>query len=313
MHFFKNIFINFKFKRFKRLIIIYYFGAGEFMNIDEEEELDDDFFQRLKKKQEKSKQEILDETFKKAELSRDIKGETNIEKRKSIKKPLKLSSFLLIFLAIFAVICVNFVPWMYINANTTYGPSEVIIENNFNIINVHHNSSVLLPIELFSFPCENCSYNSSSYIGLTSEDFTKTYNLLLLILYIFIGLSVIFSTFIIIDRFKNYSFEFVNFFHSFYAVGIIICSIIIFLSITKFISAYFLLYYNWSYIKELGFIDVRIVSIVPLILLLLSVVFIKIGTTLIKGNFKEIIEQIHTKESESEYSTYRYGVIKDEE
>jgi hypothetical protein len=283
------------------------------MSIDEEEEIEDDFFRKLKKKQEKSKQEILDETFKKAELSRNIKPEKNIEKRKSIKKPIKLSSFFLIILAIFAVICINYVPWMYIYANTTYGPSEVIIENNFNIIIIQKNDSVVSPLELFSFPCNNCSYNTSSYIGLTSDDFTESYNVVLMILYIFIGLSVIFSIFIIIDRFKNYSFKLVNFFHSVYAVGIIICSIIIFLSTIKFISIYFLLYYNFSYIKELGFTDVRIVSIVPLILLLLSVVFIKIGTTLIKGNYKEIIEVISAKESESEYSTYRYGVSRDDE
>ena len=277
----------------------------------EEEDIDEDILLRERKK-EKTKDEILDDAFRKAELSKKFPSKTGKMEKKIEKKPFAKSGIILIVIAIIALTIINYLPWMYIKYNADYGEVQQIFYKDFKNEELEYEQINTEILSLFNSPCANCSNNSKYYIGLTIDDFTSVpqtasngFITLLLI-------GLLFTVFVVLDRFYDFSERINSLIHSAFAAGIIIISTIILLSTIKFIGAYFLLYYNWSFMKIIGINDARLVFIVPIMIVFISFALVKGGTTIMKINFREIEKKRYFEKYERPSPTYRYRSIDDE-
>jgi hypothetical protein len=266
----------------------------------EEDGTVEDFSQK-KEKIGKTKEEILDETFKKAELSKGFPPKK--EEKKIVKKPFRKIGIILIIIAIISLAIINYLPWVYIEYDAEYGSVKEFFYKDFENKEGNDYSEI---DHIFESLCTNCSNNSQNYIGVTKDDFidiskTTSYGFITLAL-----LGIIFTIFEIIERMRNFSMEIVTVIHSTFAAAAIIVGIVVALSSIKFLGSYFLLYYNRSFIETADINNVILLFFVPIILIVIAFVIIKIATTVLKINFNEFEKKLEADKPEQLYSTFRY-------
>ena len=267
-------------------------------------ELDDESL-TMEKKKEKTKEKILDDTFKKAELIREkkIKNKRTRKTIKTVDRPFLKSGILIIIVAIIMLVFVEYSPWMYINHETDEGSAVHIIYKDFNQEG-EINQTV---IDFFQSPCDNCSNNSQNYIGLDFDDFTNSPKTISNGIIILIILGIIFTVFLIIDRFYRFSDEIVLALHSLFSIGIIIINLFILVVSIKFIGTYFLLYHNWSFIEISGMKNANIVFLTPITLVILTIAIMRAAIMTFNINFREMENKFTIDKPETPYSTFRYG------
>ena len=272
---------------------------------NDEYELDDDSL-TTEKKDERKKEKILDDTFKKAKF---LKEKKTINKRivksiKTVNRPFSKSGILLIIVAIIMLVFVEYSPWMYINQETDKSSTIHLVYRDFNQ-EEEINQTVL---DLFQSPCNNCSNNSQNYIGLTFDDFTSSPKIITNGIIILMILGIVFTVFLIIDKFHRFLDEIVFALHSLFSIAAIIISLVILMSSIKFIGTYFLIYHNWSFIEISGIKNANIVFLTPILLVFLTLAIIRGAIITFKINFREMENKFTIDKTEEPYSTYRYGI-----
>ena len=269
-----------------------------------EYELDEESL-TMGKKREKTKEKILDEAFKKADVLREKKIKNKRLKKtiKTVDRPFLKSGILIIIIAIIMLAFIEYSPWMYIDHETDEGSAIHIIYRDFNQ-GEEINQTVL---DLFQSPCNNCSNNSQNYIGLTFDDFTNSPQTISNGIMILIVLGIIFTVFLIIDKFHRFSDEFVLALHSLFSIGVIIISLVILINSIKFIGTYFLLYHNWSFIEISGIKNANIVFLTPITLVILTLAIIRGVIITFNINFRQMENKFTIDKPETPYSTFRYG------
>ena len=272
---------------------------------NDEYELDDDSL-TTEKKNERKKEKILDETFKKAKFLKEKKtiNQKIVKSIKTVDRQFLKSGILIIIVAITMLIFVEYSPWMYINQETDDGSTIHLLYRDFNQ-EEEINQTVL---NLFQSPCDNCSNNSQNYIGLTFNDFSSSPKTITNGIIILMILGIVFTIFLIIDKFHRFLDEIVFALHSLFSITVIIISLVILISSIKFIGTYFLIYHNWSFIEISGIKNANIVFLTPIILALIALAIIRGAIITFKINFREMENKFTIDSPEEPYSTYRYGI-----
>jgi len=272
---------------------------------NDEYELDDDSL-TTEKKNERKKEKILDETFKKAKFLKEKKtiNQKIVKSIKTVDRQFLKSGILIIIVAITMLIFVEYSPWMYINQETDDGSTIHLLYRDFNQ-EEEINQTVL---NLFQSPCDNCSNNSQNYIGLTFNDFSSSPKTITNGIIILMILGIVFTIFLIIDKFRRFLDEIVFALHSLFSIAVIIVSLVILISSIKFIGTYFLIYHNWSFIEISGIKNANIVFLTPIILALIALAIIRGAIITFKINFREMENKFTIDSPEEPYSTYRYGI-----
>jgi hypothetical protein len=266
-------------------------------------------FLLVKKKKEKVKEEILDETFKKAEFLKNT--QSTKEKKKTSDKPFFKSGIIIIIIAIVALALITFTPWMYAKYDIGNASTQQFFYKDFQNEEIKNNKTLLENItNLFDSPCKNCTNNSQNYIGLTIKDFgdipkLTSYGLVALII-----MGLIFTIFVIIDRFRNFSFEKSYLVCSIFAASYVVTSVFILLLSIKFLASHFLLYYNEPFIRTSGLTNVTLIFLAPIILVFFSSAIMKGSMTVMKINFREVEKRLESEQPEKNHSTFRYGGAK---
>ena len=258
----------------------------------------------IEKKREKTKAKILDETFKKAELQMGKPQNNKVEKKpkKTVERPFLKSGILLIIVAILAISFIDYSPWMYINHQTNEGTVEQLIYRDYD--ETEMNQTIL---GLFYSPCTNCTNNSQNYIGLTFDDFIESPNIVYNGFLTLIIIGIIFTVFVVIDKFRRFSEEIVYATHSLFSIGAIIISMVILISTIKFLGTYFLLHHNQPFIEMSGIKNISVVFLTPIIIAILSLILIRGSIMTFKINYREMEKKFNLDLPERPYSTYRYG------
>lgn len=262
---------------------------------DDEE---DDFFRDVARSKKSLKEDVLDETFKKAEI---LKGMRPKEERKLTKKPFRLLGVVLISIAIISILIINLAPWMYIKYDAEYGTIEEFYYRGFENKEEHYYREIDY---IFESPCTNCSNNSKNFIGITKDDFTNIPRLTSYGFFILIALGVLLTVIELFFRMRNLSMDIASVIHSMFAAASVFVGVfVMFLSI-KFIGLYFLLYYNMAFIEASGINSVVIVFLVPIILIIISALIMRIAFTVMKINFREFENKLKSERTEPPYSTF---------
>ena len=259
-----------------------------------------DFFFE-KNLEEISKDEILDEAYKRAE------NKTQEKKRKQrVKnKPFYKSGFLLILLSVFCLGIVIISPWAYIRCNTDNNDGHVdkLIFKNYgrDDIGFDNNSELIANI----FESNNCSNSSCNYLGLDFNYFKDTpkisfYGFILLAL-----MGLIFLIVQIIDRYRTFSIEIFTIIHSVFAAFTMIIGVYLLLLMLNLIGVYFLIFYNSSF---LAVNDLIFISPVAIFLIIALFNIITWGFRIITINYREFEKKLNPVESERPYFTYKKGV-----
>ena len=268
-------------------------------NIEQKAKKED--FSDIRKIRKSAKEDILDETFKKAEISKGLRSEPD---DKVTKKHFLKLGIILIIIAVLSLIIINNLPWMYIKYNSDYGAVEELYYKDFINEEGHYYKEVDY---IFESPCINCSNNSTNYIGLTKDDFS---NIPKNASYGFITLAILGIVFTIIEVFRkrqNLSINTVTIIHSIFAAASLFIGIVVVLLSIKFIGFYFLLYYNKPFIEVSGIYNIILIFIVPIILIIISYAIIMISIIVMKINFNEFEKKLRSERSHLPYSTDRYG------
>ncbi len=267
------------------------------------------FFKKRKIDKNKYKELILDETFKKAEFYIANRKKKKMETTKAKGKPFIKSGIAVIFIAIFAIICVQFFPWMYLKYDTATGGVEYFVGRDFFIQDQNIDKINPEIINLFEAPISNKEKYSGSYIGLTLNDFSNIPKTTMTAFVIMIIISIIFSLYLIIDKFHTFNIDNVTMIYSGFAACCIVLSLIVLIYGLKFIASYFMLYFNWQYVIDLGINDIRLVYVVPLIMIFLSLVLVKSCITILKLNYHDIEKRDETEKSEKRFLTFKFGAF----
>jgi len=272
-------------------------------NDEEEKEEEEELKQKEDKKSIKSKEKILDDSFRKAELLKKDPQEKK-EKKIVLKKPFNKLGIIIVVIAIIGILFINYIPWLYINYETDFG----WVEESFSYDDLNN---YLIESEdiigLFESTCYNCSDNSNSYIGLTLNDFTATSKLTLYIFVFLALLGIIFTIYVIIDRKKDFTPETFTIIHSIFVVLTIIVAIILIFLNVKFLSSHVLSLLNEPFINALGFEIVRIIFFMPYVIFLFSVVLLVIGITLIRINLNRAVNRFDAIRSKKSELSYKFG------
>jgi len=277
------------------------------MNNDEDEANEE--FPQKEKKGQKTKEEVLDEVFIKAQALKGKKvKKTEVKKKKvSTGRPFLKTGIILIIIAIAALVVIEQTPWLYIRHEANDGSSEQLFYRDFETRNPEITKINQTVLNIFNSPCNNCSNNSNNFIGLTIDDFTTTPQTTSSGFIALLLIGVIFTVFVIIDKFRNFYDEIVLAVHSLCSVGAIVACMIILISCMKFLGAYLLLHHNWSFIEISGIENVRLVFLAPIILIVLTLMTLRGSMMILKINFREMKKMFHLDKTKSPYSTYRYG------
>ena len=251
----------------------------------------------------KSKDQILDESFKKAELIKTGQPEKK-HLETIVRKPfIKIGIFIAIF-AIIGLFLINYIPTMYIYYETDYGSIEEFYSyKEFENNQIEHEEIY----SLFESTCYNCSDNTESYIGLTINDFKETPKITIYVFYFLLIIGAIFTLFIIIDRKKDFPENTITIVHSIFTTLFIVAGIIILLTNIKFLDAYLLQQLNKPFIQALGFNRVQLIFFMPYILILFSLVLFIFGLILIRLNLNKAVNKLHIDKLKKPDISYKYG------
>jgi hypothetical protein len=268
---------------------------------------DENFFKRRRIDKEQYKQEILDQTFLKTQLAGPSSIKPKGDLKKSRKKPIIKTGFIVIILALFAIIAGQFLPWMYLKYDGVTNCAEYFVNRNFEIWGCDIEDVSPEVINLFSSPTSNQGRYSGSFIGISINDFTNIPKTLFYIFLIVIIISLVFSIYILIDRSKKFDLDNKSMVYSIYATSCILLCIIVLSFSLKFIASYLMLYLNQANIQSIGINDARIVYIVPFILIILTSIIIKSFLTVMKLNYRDIDKRIEKENCERRFQTYKFG------
>lgn len=265
------------------------------------EDMDKNNFLKVKKS-EREKEELLDESFKRVELSRK-KKKFLIKEKKEIKKFFPVFGVIFIVIAIVALLIINYLPWMYIKYNNSdYQEFEGFFYRDFKT--KFEQKEIL---DLLGSNCNNCSSYSHNYIGLSTEDFIYSpqycfYGFIALIL---LGLiSIIFA---IIDKFRNFSIKSYVLFYFISAIIEVIIGVYILSICVKFLGANFLLFYNKSLIEGIGLYNAKLLILAPILLIVFAFILIKGAMIAVELNFKELNKRNISDKTSGFVSAYKYG------
>lgn len=259
---------------------------------------DDDIFPNIPMSKKSIKEDILDESFKKAEISKEIQTKKG---KKISKEPFRKLGIVLIIISIISLAIINFLPWMYIRYDAEYGTIEEFYYRGLENKEGNYYEEVNY---IFESPCINCSYNSKNYIGVTEDDFTNIPKVASNGFFALVILGLIYTIFEIIKRKYNFFMETALIIHSIYAAAAIFISIVVAVSSIKFLGIYFLLYYNMSFIEASGVNNVILIFVAPIILIFVSSAIIKISITVLKINFDEFEKKSKMDKSQPSFSKF---------
>jgi hypothetical protein len=261
-------------------------------------DINDDFFPDIRMSRKAAKKNILDETFKKAEMTIGLRPS---KKKKFQKKTFQKLGIGLIVIGLVSIFAINYLPWMYVKFDTDYGTMQEVFNRDFKKGNFYDEIDYI-----FESPCTNCSNNSKSFIGLTKGDFSNIPKLTSYAFIILVLLGIIFTIFEVIERSRNLSVEIAKIIHSIFAVGALIVSVfVVFISI-KILSSNLVLYYNKPFIEIFGIKNVILIFPAPIILIVISLVSIMISIFLIKINFHEFEKKFLSEKTRSTLSGYKF-------
>ena len=199
------------------------------------EKIDDDSTKT--KKIEKMKEQLLDETFKKAEISKKSK-KLLLKEKKDLQKFFPIFGLIFIFISIAGFFIINYLPWMYIK----YNNSDLIEIEGFVYRDFKTKIGNKEIFDLMGASYNNNS-NSNNYIGLSTEDFifSPKYSYYGFIALILFGIfSIIFA---IIDKFHGFTIKTAILFYSISSISELIIGVFILLLCLRFLGANFLLFY----------------------------------------------------------------------
>ena len=253
------------------------------------------------KKIEREKETLLDEIFKRAELSKK-KKKLLLKEKKELKRFSPTFGVIFIIIAIVAILIINYLPWMYIKYNNS--DQQGIEEFFYRDFKTKYEHNEIL--DLMGSKCDNCISNGQNYIGLSTEDFiySPQYCFYGFIALIVLGLiSIIFA---IIYKFGNFSINSATLFYSISAILEIIIGVYILSLCVKFLGANFLLAYNKPLIENIGLNDVKLLILAPILLIVFAFIIIKGAMIAVDLNFKELEIRNESDKSPRTFYTYKY-------
>jgi len=240
------------------------------------------FYSEIKSSKKSTKEKILDESFRKAEKSKGINNDET--SKESIKaRPFLKLGVLFIIVAIFALVVINYVPWMFIRFDAEYGTINAFYYSDLET----KETGYYLEIDyIFESKCTNCSDFSKNFIGISKDDFSDVPKNCSYASYILIIVGVVFTILWIFYKFRNYFSSFITIIHSSFATAnIIFGSFIIFLN-AKFLSVHYLSYFNKPFIETSGLSNIIFLFLAPLLLMIIGIGSIIISIIIININLR---------------------------
>ena len=267
------------------------------MKFGEDENFDDSSAER-ESRERIIKQKILDENYKKAELSIGLKRGKKTFDIKSKKKPF---SYLGIFLIIAAVVCLIIteqIPWFYVKYDINNNENMTTIEESYYKDFVNKNGNNYNQIRNLFEPI-----NRSYLIGLSIDDFVATSILSYYSFLMLIFLGFFFTVFVVLYRVFKYSYETMIIIQSFFAAtSAVVCVFLLFIFV-KFIAAHVLFYYNTSMIHQI-LLNASISFPVPVIVIIIVSFILKICFVIVKSGYREL-ERMTTYSTKETGFTYK--------
>jgi hypothetical protein len=245
----------------------------------------------VEKRKDKIKETLLDETYKKAELTRSLRSSDKDPEKKTYKKVFPKFGFVLIVFAIIGIIIINSVPWAYIEYGAENEATSVAIYKDFRL----EGSNYTQIYELFQSPY---------YIGLSTSDFSEGAKLEYYGCISMVILGIIIIIFGIIDKTRNFSGEFFAIVHFIIGTITILPGMFIVLSATKFLGAQFLSCQN---ALPAMYTNLSLLFPTPFILIILGFVIIRLAFTIMKIDFNKIQETKEEELFEDSFSSTVYG------
>lgn len=240
----------------------------------------------IAERREKIKEQILDETFKKAEVTRGIReSDDGDHKKKTYEKTFPKVGIALIIIAIIGLIFITKTPWGYIR----YGAeNEISFGSNTNNIN----GTIL---NLFKSPY---------YLGLSADDFSFAYSSALYGFVSLIIFGIAITIFGIFDKMRNFSIETFILIHFIFVSIIIIPGILITLAGIKILGAHFLFYHNASLI----FLKITFLSFPAAIAaVVLGLITAKLMFTVMRMDFNALQKIKELEDAKSPFARYSVG------
>ena len=265
----------------------------------EDEATDEEFFTDIRRNRKAIKEDILDETFKKAEISKGLRPQ---EVKKAIKKPFLKLGIVLIIIAIISLVAINHLPWLYLKYDTDYGTIQELYDRDFKNGNYYPEID-----NIFESPCTNCSNNSKNFMGLTKNDFSTIPKTATSGFYILALIGIIFTITEIIRKIRDFPGGLTSIIHSSFAAAAAVVGIFLAILLIKFLGFLFMLYYNRSFIEAASVDNIVAVCFAPIALMLIAFATIIISITVVKINFSEYEKKLELEKQYSDYSSYKYG------
>lgn len=244
----------------------------------------------------KDKEFILEENYKKAESSlREKKVQKPIIKTK--KKPYFLLIVSLTIVAVFGMVIINQMPWMYIKYNSQIDENSTIEEFYYKNFENKNNQYYPEVVSLFEFQ------NGSYMLGLSVGDFEITNNLSYYSFIIWIAIGIIFLILTFLLKLFKISYDFAIILKSILCVLISGISIYLIYIFIKFISAQILLSHNLEFISQ-SLPNISLSFPTPLIIIIIMSFVLKINFSIIKINYRELQKIIVSKKQDKSDYTY---------
>lgn len=245
--------------------------------------------------QDYSKEELLDNNFKKAEKS-ITKGQVS---QKKVKRPFLKSGYALLIVAVISLVVINYLPWAYIECDSYTEDKQIVdvIYGRTSEDNLEHTEVK----NIFRTPEGSCTNSTCNFIGLNFQDFRDSYGKSFYGL-VFLGLlALLFIIFQIIDRYKKVSDYFFLFIHSLFSAVTIIVSLFLAIWLIKFVSAVVMTVNNSKFLVTK---NVLLIPLVPLLLLFILLVTVKVSYSILKSNFRDIQDKAVKRDLKSRLSYY---------
>lgn len=256
---------------------------------------DDEFFREAQKEQ-LTKDELLDQNFKKAQKS---KKKRFGKEKKTNKKSFLKTGVLLLFIAIICLAVTNFLPWAYVKCDDSSGEKEVetFIYYGDDASDIEEEEIT----NIFNVPEVESTQDSSNFIGINFKDFNNAGDVLNLGFIFLTLLGIGFIVFQLLDRSKNMFKNGFMFFHTAFSCLVILTCFFLLFSLIRFFSVYPLLSYNNNFITS-G--NVFILFPVPMALAIILLIIIKAGFSVIKIYLKKMRTKVERNEDKNPLSFY---------
>ncbi|MCX6666963.1 MAG: hypothetical protein NTV74_01795 [Euryarchaeota archaeon] len=242
----------------------------------------------IAERKEKIKERILDETFKKAEVSRGLRSpDSGTHKKRSYEKTFPKVGLLIIALAIVGLLFISNVPWVYIRYDAG---KEATFDGSFENVG----NQTLLNI-----------FKSPYHLGLSTDDITYAYSMIFIGFISLVILGTVITIFGILDKFRDFSIETFISIHFIFTTAIIAPSTFIALAGMKILGAHFLFYHNSNLILDpkLTFLFFPAVAIA----VVLGLIIIKLMFTVIRMDFSALQKIKDVETSEPSFPHYALG------